>query len=289
MFNKAPLLGFRALIFAALAIVLMVVDHRTTFLRPVRSAVATVIAPLQYTVAMPGNWFEWTEANIVSHRQLLADNADLRAKILLLQAQLQQFLALKKENDQLRELLSSSPKAGGRVVVAQILSVAADPFVREVVLDKGSRDGVYRGQPVLDAFGVFGQVVSVSPLTCNVLLLTDSRSAVPVQDNRNGLRAMVIGTGDIDELRIAHVTDSEDILPGDLLVTSGLGERYPPGYPVGTVLEVKHPSGDEFADVTVKPSAHLNRDRLVLLVWPPVQQPVNFAVGTISSKIRRRA
>ncbi len=210
----------------------------------------------------------WLDSSITSHESLLQENTNLRAEQILLRAQVQQLISLEKENKQLRALLQSSPRAQGKVVAAQLLAVDTDPFSQEVILDRGSRVGVFVGQPVLDANGVMGQIIKVGPLTSLVLLLTDTRSAIPVQVSSNGTRAIAKGTGAVDSLELLNIPKTTQIKSGDLLVTSGLGQRFPEGYPVGTVKSVISRPGNHFADITVTPAAHLNRSRLVLLVWP---------------------
>jgi len=142
-----------------------------------------------------------------------------------------------------------------------------DPFSRRIVLNKGSREGVHEGQSLIDSRGVMGQVVHVGPFTSNALLITDPSHALPVQVNRNGLRAVAIGTGPLNRLRLSHVTNDADIAEGDTLVTSGLGGRFPRGYPVGRVVSIERDKGRPFASIVVEPSAELERNREVLLVW----------------------
>jgi len=168
----------------------------------------------------------------------------------------------------LRKLLQSTSEISGRVVVAQLLAVSLDPRLQQVILDRGSHIKVYNGQPVLDAFGVMGQVVDVGPLTSKVLLLTDTRSAVPVQDYRNGLRAIAVGQGITGKLNLINVTNATNIKQGDLFVTSGLGLHYPVGYPVGVVSAIQKTPSQQFTQISLVPSAHLDQTQQVLLVWP---------------------
>jgi len=153
-------------------------------------------------------------------------------------------------------------------MVASLLYVSSALFSQQVILDKGSSDGIYVGQPVLDAYGVMGQVISVGHGTSRVLLISDRQSAIPVQNNRSGLRAIVRGNGYAGNLNVLYVPDTADFKVGDLLITSGLGQRYPANYPLGTVTEVKHAPSERFAKITVTPKAHINRSNQVLLVWP---------------------
>jgi rod shape-determining protein MreC len=151
--------------------------------------------------------------------------------------------------------------------VAEILGVDLNPYRQQVVIDKGSTSGVYVGQPVLDANAVMGQVVRVDPLTATVLLITDEDHSLPVRVSRNGLRALASGTGVIDRLELPHLTNNADVQVGDQLFTSGLGGRFPAGYPVARVVEVRIEPGKPFATVIAEPNAGLDRAREVLLVW----------------------
>ena len=152
--------------------------------------------------------------------------------------------------------------------VAEILAVESDLFLQELVLDKGTRDGIYIGQTVLDAQGIMGQVIQANALTSRMLLITDTRSGVPIQIVRNGVRGIVVGNGRQGDLSLINLPVTTDVQVGDVLVSSSLGARYPAGYPVGTVSAVLHEPGERFATITVKPSAHVDRSQPVILVWP---------------------
>ncbi len=233
-----------------------------------RSGLSWVVAPMQYFVDRPINLLRWVETSFTAQQNLLIENAQLRARQLLLYAKLQKVVALEHENDQLRALLKSSMNIHDKVTVAQLLAVDLAPYTQQIIIDKGGRDGVYVGQPVLDAYGVMGQVIGVAPINSRVLLITDPRSAVPVQSSRNGNRAIAAGLGFNGVLELINVPITIDFRKGDYLVTSGLGGNYPPGYPVGIINNVKLSQGGRFANISVMPSAHVNQSRQVLLVWP---------------------
>jgi rod shape-determining protein MreC len=180
---------------------------------------------------------------------------------------MQKLAALTEQNVRLRELLNSSALVNEKVEVAELIGMDPNPFTHRIIINKGERDGVVLGQPVLDARGLMGQVVELMPYTSRVLLLTDTTHSIPVQVNRNGLRAIASGTGNPERLELRHVADTADIKEGDLLVSSGLGQRFPAGYPVATVKEVIHDSGQPFAIVRAVPTAALNRSRYLLLVF----------------------
>ncbi|MGE8387806.1 MAG: rod shape-determining protein MreC, partial [Pseudomonas sp.] len=192
---------------------------------------------------------------------------------LLLQGRLQKLAALTEQNVRLRELLNSSALVNEKVEVAELIGVDPNPFTHRILINKGERDGVFLGQPVLDARGLMGQVVELMPYTSRVLLLTDTTHSIPVQVNRNGLRAIASGTGNPERLELRHVADTADIKEGDLLVSSGMGQRFPAGYPVATVNEVIHDSGQPFAIVRAIPTAALNRSRYMLLVFSDRRSP----------------
>jgi rod shape-determining protein MreC len=261
-----------------ISLALMVVDHRYHHLETVRSVLSVVIYPLQFTADLPLSASRWISDTFSTRNQLQEENRELRKQNLLLRAQQQKLLALETENMRLRDLLDSSLKIGDRVLIAELMAVDLDPYRQQVTIDKGSSSGVYQGQPVLDANAVMGQVIHVNRFTSTVLMITDARHALPVQINRNGLRTIAMGTGRINELELPHLPNNADIQVGDLLVTSGLGGRFPAGYPVAEVASVTREPGQPFAEVTARPSAHLDRTREALLVWkltPPTEPAVS--------------
>lgn len=273
MFARGPQLGLRLILLTILSIVLMVLDHREHYLAPVRIGLNVLIAPIQYVVDSPIKLVSAFSSNFSTREVLIAENASLRAQQLLLQAKLQRLIALESENSELRTLLKSSPKVqNDRVAVAQLLSVSTDPLTSELVIDKGLRSQVYEGQPVVDGTGIVGQVMQVGAFTSRVLLITDLRSAVPVQVTRNGIRGLLIGRGNLAKLTLTDIPETVDVKVGDILVSSGLGGHFPEGYPVGTVSLVLHNSGGQFTKIEVIPSAQLDRRRNVLLIWLPHQQ-----------------
>jgi len=261
------------LLFALLSIVLMTVDHRFHHLEALRSTLSVVVYPLRYVVNLPAELGDWASGTFSTRETLQDDNRSLHTRNLLLRAQLQRMDALEAENTRLRELLRSSKKVGERVLVAELLAVDTDPFTRLIVLNKGSRDQVYPGQPLVDAEGVMGQVVHVGPFTSTAMLITDPSHATPVLVNRNGLRAIAVGNGASGKLDLPHLPNNADIKPGDLLVTSGLGGVFPPGYPVGRVTKVDVDPSLPFAHIEAEPAAHLERSREVLLVWTSHKRP----------------
>ncbi|KTD11198.1 Rod shape-determining protein MreC [Legionella gratiana] len=258
-----------ALVFS---VFLMFSDYHYRYLDNVRSGFSVIVAPLQYAVDYPVRVIGWVQSLVSAKSALIAENMQLRYKQTMLEAELQKLIIIQKENSQLKELLLTSSKADMSAMAAQILAVDTSNSRQVVVLDKGKRNGAYVGQPVLDAKGIMGQIVDVGPITSTVLLISDSKSAVPVRNNRTGERAILVGTNDIEELSLINLPKTSSIHPGDVLVTSGLDRHYPEGYPVGLVEEVNSIPGEDFVKVKVKPVALLNRNRLVLLIWPDGKQ-----------------
>jgi rod shape-determining protein MreC len=250
-----------------MSITLMVLDHRYNHLESLRSALSVLLYPIQYLAGLPVLLSESASNTIISHNQMKAQRDKLYEENLLLRARLQKFEALEAENMRLRGLLDSSFKVGDRVLIAELIAVEQDLFRQVVLINKGSTSGLFEGQPVLDANAVVGQVTHINPFSANVLLITDASHALPVQVNRNGLRTIALGTGLINRLELPHLPNNADIQVGDLLVTSGLGGGFPPGYPVAEVVEVNREPGQPFASVIAQTTAHLDRIREVLLVW----------------------
>lgn len=250
-----------------LSISLMVLDHRYNTLESLRATLSVLLYPVQYLASLPVSLGKAASETFTSRNELEKERERLHSENLELRGRLQKFEALEAENRRLRGLLDSSFKVGDRVQIAELISVEQDPFRQVVLIDKGSSSGLYKGQPVLDADAVVGQVTHTNPYTANVLLITDATHALPVQVQRNGLRTIALGTGLINRLELPHLPNNADIRVGDLLTTSGLGGRFPPGYPVARVVEVRHEPGRPFAWIIAETSAQLDRLREVLLVW----------------------
>lgn len=257
-----------------LSLACMFADYHYQYLDSLRSGFSLFVSPLQYIVDYPVRLMGWTYSLVSSKTALINENMQLRYQQIMLEAQLQKLLVIGEENSQLRELLSVSKASEMRAMAAQILAVDTTSSRQLLVLNKGKRDGIFVGQPVLDNKGVMGQIIDVGLMTSTVLLISDSKSAVPVRNERTGERAILVGTNSMSELFLINLPRTSSIAEGDLLVTSGLGRRYPEGYPVGRVEEIKNIPGDDFIKVKVSPVALLNRNRLVLLVWPGKEHAV---------------
>jgi len=246
---------------------LITADLRYNKLEGTRSILDTIGAPIFWVADLPGRIRDWGELNIQSRAEIMEENERLSRENLVLQGRSQQMAALQAENVRLRALLNSTTMLRNDVLVAELIGVSPDPVRHQLVLNKGELDGVFVGQPLIDADGLMGQIVEVSSRTSRALLITDATHSIPVQVNRNGVRAIAEGTGSLGALEIRHVSATTDIQVGDLLETSGLGERFPEGYPVAVVTEIERDPGQMFAHVVARPSAALDRSRHVLLVF----------------------
>lgn len=264
----------RLLAYLALAVVLIVLDHRGGWLNQARRQAGVMIAPLWAVAGWPGRVAERIHDDAGTLSQLTEDNRRLRNELLVNQARMARLQTLVADNTRLRGLLEAAERGNLDVVLAPILDIDLDPTRQRLVLDAGSRDRVRTGQSVIDAGGLLGQIIGVNPMHANVLLITDPSHAVPVAVARNGVRLVVYGDGRSDILRLASVPLSSDVKVGDQLVTSGLGGRFPPGFPVGTIAALRPDDSRAFLIGDVKPAAKLDRGRevLVLLSMPP---PVN--------------
>jgi len=265
----------RALLAVVLALTLMVLDHRFAQLQPVREGLVLAVWPLHWLAGLPVAFSGWLRNTTTTRSELLEQNRELRADNLTLHARLQKFDTLQAENIRLRGLLDASYKIGERILIAELSAVDLNPYKHQVMIDKGSSSGVFTGQAVVDANAVIGQVVHTTPFSATVLLITDPSHAIPVRVARNGLRTIAVGTGRIDALSLPHLTTNSDIREGDQLISSGLGGKFPAGYPVARVQRIHYPPGNVFAEVDATPSTYLDRSREVLLVWEiaPPQAP----------------
>lgn len=256
---------FRLTLAIILSVILLAANHR---LEPARESLSSALSPIQYLASVPSAILDWSSESFATRNMLALQNKELLRQQLLMSERLQRFEHLRQENERLRALLGSPAYQDSRKMVVEVMEVASEPSHHYVVLNRGSRSGVFVGQPVVDAQGVVGQVVQVSEMTSRVLLLSDVSHGLPVRITRNDVRLVANGTGELDEIELRHVAKSTDIRVGDLLVTSGLGNRFPEGYPVARVVEVFTEDGQSYARVTAQPLAALDRIRYLLLIWP---------------------
>lgn len=262
-----PALGLRLIVLALLSVGLMVVDHRQHRLAVIRDWLSAAAFPVQWVTQAPLAAWTSLRESFATRERVEADNVKLAADNLTLRLKLMRFESLEQENQRLRAARESSGRIVQRSMVAEIVRVDLDPFRQRVLVNKGSRDGVFHGQAALDANGIFGQVTRVGPFSAELILISDPEHAIPVQINRTGARTIALGTGRSGQLSLPYLPQNADVVAGDLLVSSGLGGVYPPGYPAGRVTAVERDPSQPLLTVTAEPMAALDRDPEVLLVW----------------------
>jgi rod shape-determining protein MreC len=266
LFTEGTASTLRLIGYLTIAAILMVMDHRSNYLATLRQYASAGIEPVYRLAALPGMVARATRTAVVSQKQLASENQQLRAALLLAQARLKRVAALAAQNARLKDLLDAQKHLGLEVQFARLINIDLDPFRHRVVLDAGSNQSVVVGQPVIDAHGIMGQVVETLPNTSVVMLITDPNHAIPVTDERTGLRTIAYGSGAIDRLDLPNIPISADVRVGDELVSSGLGGRFPAGFPVGRIGAVKNDASGLFAAAVATPAAALDRSDEVLLL-----------------------
>lgn len=265
--GRGPPLGAGLFFLGLVSVGIMMLDHRGGYLETVRLWMGAAASPVYTVVQAPGQFWGWLTSSFADRTRLRTENAELSEQLRVARVKLLQFDSLREENVRLRAVREASAGVGGRTMIAEIMRVDVDPFRHRVRINKGGDDGVFRNQPVLDAFGIVGQVVQVDKYTSTIILISDAEHAIPIQVNRNGIRSIAVGAGDLGKLSLPYMTVESDVKAGDLLVSSGLDGIFPAGYPVARVSKVERNPADTFALVEAKPLAQLDRDREVLLLW----------------------
>lgn len=268
LFARGPSSTARLVLLALASVLLMTADHRGHYLDRVRAGLGVLARPLQAIAAFPADATRWVTEEISERQALISENRRLEREILKARGELQRLETLRAENARLRALLDTAKRQAHHAVVAEIEQVDLDPYNHRVLIGKGTRANVYQGQPLVDEHGVMGQVVEAGPFSAYVMLISDPNHALPVEINRTGLRTIALGTGETDRLTLTDLPLSADVRRGDLLVTSGLGGRFPAGIPVARITRVTRDPGKPFAEVDAAPAAALDRSRLILLIWP---------------------
>ena len=251
----------------SIALALILVGTYTPWLKPIRSQFGFLNTPIYWITDLPNRFGNWLDERFSSKADLIAENEALKAELLIHKGKLQQMASVYAQNISLQQLRDTTEELEQRVVVAELIGVSPDPTAHKVIINKGRNDGVYINQPLLDADGLMGRVIEVGPYTSQVLLITDSTNALSVQVNRNEVRAVIEGTGELYEMSLRHVEFTADIKENDLLVTSGLDQVFPFGLSVARVTSVENTPGEPFAVIKAVPLAKLNRGRHALLLF----------------------
>jgi rod shape-determining protein MreC len=262
------------MLYSLLAVVLMAMDHRGHYVPKVRSMLENVAEPVYHVVEWPVSAMRNLYGQFQSRRSLRHENESLRQQLLSQQADLHRLDTLTEENRRLRALFEGAESLRFEYRFAELVRVDLDPFSHKVLIDRGSTDGVVTGQAVIDGSGVMGQVEDVHLHFSQVRLISDPNHALPVQINRTGLRTVAFGSGETGALKMPNVPRQADVREGDLVVTSGLGDRFPGGYPVARVSRINREEGQTFAQVLAEPLAALDRGREVLLITFVEEPPV---------------
>ena len=268
IFAKAPSLGVRLFLAIVISIVLIAFDGRSSAIIQFRNMLETAISGLYYFANTTRSVLDGVSNNFIDNNKLQMENHVLKEQLREKNADLLLLDQLKVENQRLRLLLSSPLRQDEYKKIGEVLTAEMDAYRQQVIINRGKSDGAFVGQPIIDERGVVGQVISVGEKSSRVLLITDVTHAVPIQVLRNDVRGIANGTGHNDELFIDNLPRSVDVVKGDVLVTSGLGGRFPEGYPVAIVEAVTNDTQSQFARIVARPLASFDRLRYLLLLWP---------------------
>lgn len=285
-FNRGPSAVVRLLFFVVLSLLLLFIDARFKYLESTRAVISIIVYPFQRLTTLPGIVWQEVSEHFGTQSRLLQENAQLRQQHSLDAAQLSQLQVMQGENVQLRNLLEVPQRVGYPMQMAEIIYVERDIFKRKLVVNKGSQASVQPGQVVMDDIGIVGQITRVFPWTSEVTLVTDKDHAVPVQILRNGIRAVVFGSGDISELGLRYMPISSDIQVGDVLVTSGIDGTYPAGLPVAKIIKIERDPAYPFARIACEPMAGVDRHRFLMIVSGLPQLPPRSDVGVTDEKTK---
>ncbi|WP_354624396.1 rod shape-determining protein MreC [Psychromonas sp. MME2] len=267
IFTRGPSLLLRLSLVIAFCILLLLADSQFNLFASSRIYLNSLVSPVQYVADAPQKLFSSLSENLMTRQELKERNLQLEKDNLLLKADRLLLTQMQKDNEQLRKLLNSQKSYTHKRMIAEVMSLRSDPFTHQLLIDKGALDGVYLGQPVINEQGVVGQISQVGSTTSRVLLIVDASHGIPVRVERNDMVAIVHGSGAWNKLNVPFIRSNADLQPGDLLVTSGLGGRFPPGYPVATVSQFDYQEGAHYARVSATPTALLDRSRYLLLLW----------------------
>lgn len=265
-FNRGPSPVVRLVFFSLLSLLLLFIDSRHQYLESARSVLSTIIYPLQRLTAVPPMLWHQADDFFTTQSRLSRDNEQLHAQHNADSAQIQQLQGLLAENTQLRSLLEMRQRLDLPMQLAEVLYAERDPSRHKLLVNLGTQSKVQTGQAVLDNSGVVGQITRVHPLLSEVTLITDKDHEVPVQVLRNGLRSILFGSGDANELELRYTPVTADIQEGDLLVTSGIDGTYPPGLPVAKVSHIERDPAYPFARVLGVPVTGVNNQHWLFIL-----------------------
>ena len=249
--------SYRLIIVIILSCVLMYQDYQGTYTVKLRSYLSASLYPIQYLINLPNNLRENFYENFLIREQIISQNQKLKEENLNLKSQMQQIYRLESENKRLYELIDSKPKTENTYLFADIISTSKTLYKHQILINRGSRDGIELGSSIVNADGIVGHVIRDQIFASEVLLISDLEHAIPVEIVRTGLRTIAVGTGEFNSLRINTLPTNSDLKKEDIIITSGLGGRYPEGFPVGTVKEITTEAGNPFLEVEILPFANL--------------------------------
>ena len=250
-----------------IAISLLIIDSLSDWLRPTHDWLNTIAQPFQWAATLPVRFSEWDNNVFADDDAIIANNHKLKTEILVYKGKLQGMAELAAENLQLKSLLHGAELIENSVLLAEVVGISPDPYDHRITINRGLADNITEGQAVIDGTGLAGQIITVFKHRSQVLLITDTRHALPVYISRNKLRGVVEGTGDFHHLRLRHVSPTQDVKVGDTLLSSGIGGRFPEGYPVGLITRIEKDPGQAFSDILVAPSAAINKSLQLLVVF----------------------
>ena len=273
VFARGPSLPVRLAIVLVFSLAAMLIDTKVENFATARTYLNSMVSPLQYIANLPGAMMSWSADRFKSRQKLLGENEELTYQITLMSEQLQRFKILEQENNNLRKLLDAPVRDNMHKMITELMAVDTNPYSHQIVVNKGAIDGVFLNQPVLDDNGIVGQVSEVGTTNSRILLISDVTHAIPVRVERNNVRFIAIGDGSLDAINLQHVPHSADVREGDVLVSSGLGDVFPEGYPVGVISSIIRDEGRPFAQVQATPLAQLDRLKYLLLLWPADSAP----------------
>jgi rod shape-determining protein MreC len=275
VFARGPSLPVRLAFVLVLSLGAMIIDTKVENFATARTYLNSMVSPLQYIANLPGAMLSWSADRFSSRQKLLEDNEELTNQITLMSEQLQRFRILEQENKSLRKLLDAPVRDSMHKMITELMAVDTNPYSHQIVINKGAIDGVFVSQSVLDDSGIVGQISEVGTTNSRVLLISDVTHAIPIRIERNNVRFIAVGDGSLDSMQLQHVPHSADIEIGDVIVSSGLGEVFPEGYPVGKISNIVRNESRPFAEVTATPLAKLDRIKYLLLLWPQEMAPSN--------------